>query len=285
MNVTMQDMRAALDQFGIERDAILLTHSSLKAAGHIEGGAEAVIEAIEATVPDGTVVFPTLSQKNFETAFEDWSLDRPSDVGAITETFRLQSGSLRSDNPTHSVAARGRLARDLVKDHARGEGRYGVFGDLCFGAESPWQRMFDSRTRYGVRCYVLFWGVDTVYNTFKHFSEYRLAENLLNDVRDSDQRNELRLSLLHKPSIPHPRKEAQIWPFYTAKLLEPMLFEVGIARRVPLGESALILCDAYEMMSFAERILATEPHRIIENEAALAWIERAKMNGSASAHS
>ena len=153
--VTMKDMRSALDAFGIERDAILLTHSSLKAVGRIEGGAEAVIKAIEATVPDGTVVFPTLSQKNFETVFEDWTLDRPSDVGLITETFRLQAGSLRSDNPTHSVAARGKFAEDLVKDHANGAGRYGVFGDLCFGYESPWQRMFDSRTRYGVRCYVL----------------------------------------------------------------------------------------------------------------------------------
>lgn len=274
--ITMQDMRAALDSFGIERDAILLTHSSLKAVGHIDGGAEAVIAAIEDTVPEGTVVFPTLSQKNFETAFEDWSLDRPSDVGRITEVFRLQKGSLRSDNPTHSVAARGQFAADLVKDHAVGKSRYGIFGDLCFGEESPWQRMFDSRTRYGVRCYVLFWGVDTVYNTFKHFSEYRLVEHLLEAVKDPDKQNELRLLLLHKPSVTHPQGLEQVWPFYTAKLLEPMLFEAGLARRVPLGESALILCDVYEIMSFADRILATEPWRIVENKAALEWIERAK---------
>lgn len=276
MNVTMQDMRAALDSFGIERDAILLTHSSLKALGHIEGGAEAVIAAIEGTVPDGTVVFPTLSQKNFETAFEDWSLDRPSDVGAITETFRLQSGGLRSDNPTHSVAARGKVAKDLVKDHAIGKARYGVFGDLCFGEESPWQRMFDSRTRYGCRCYVLFWGVDTVYNTFKHFSEYRLAEKLMEAVKDEAKRDELRLLLQHKPPIKHPDGIEQVWPYYTARLLEPMLFDAGIARRVPLGEGALILCDAYDMMSFADRVLESEPQLIVENKDALAWIDRAR---------
>ena len=274
--VTMKEMRAALDSFGIEKDAILLTHSSLKALGRIEGGAEAVIEAIEATVSDGTVVFPTLSQKNFETAMEDWTLDRPSDVGLITETFRKQAGSLRSDNPTHSVASRGKYAEDLVKDHATGKERYGVFGDLCFGHESPWQRMFDSRTRYGVKCYVLFWGVDTVYNTFKHFAEYRLAEKLLDAVKDSAERDALRLRLEHKPPVTPPAGVEQIWLYYTAKLLEPMLFEAGIARRVSIGDGELILCDIYDMMSFAEDVLATAPERISENEKALDWIARAK---------
>jgi len=274
--VTMKDMREALDSFGIEKDAILLTHSSLKALGRIEGGAEAVIEAIESTVPDGTVVFPTLSQKNFETAFEDWTLDRPSDVGLITETFRRQAGALRSDNPTHSVASRGRFAEDLVKDHARGKGRYGVFGDLCFGHESPWQRMFDSRTRYGVRCYVLFWGVDTRYNTFKHFAEYRLAEKLLDDIKDSAKRDALRLELMHMPHVKAPEGVEQIWFYYTAKLLDPMVFEAGIARRVAIGDGELILCDVYDMMSFAEDVLAKSPERIIENEKALDWIARAK---------
>ena len=274
--VTMKEMRAALDSFGIEKDAILLTHSSLKALGRIDGGAEAVIEAIEATVPDGTVGFPTLSQKNFETAMEDWTLDRPSDVGLITETFRTQAGSLRSDNPTHSVASRGKYAEDLVAGHASGKGRYGVFGDLCFGHESPWQRMFDSRTRYGVKCYVLFWGVDTVYNTFKHFSEYRLAEKLLEAVKDDDARRALTLGLEHKPPVAPPEGVVQVWPYYTAKLLEPLLFEAGIARRVSLGEGELILCDIYEMMSFAEDVLDNAPERIIENPASLDWIARAK---------
>ena len=278
--VTMKEMRAALDSFGIERDAILLTHSSLKALGRIEGGAEAVIEAIEATVPNGTVVFPTLSQKNFETALEDWHMDRPSDVGLITETFRLQAGSLRSDNPTHSVAARGKHAADLVSGHASGKGRYGVFGDLCFGHESPWQRMFDSRMRYGVRSYVLFWGVNTVYNTFKHFAEYRLAENLLEGVGDLAKRDALRLELKHMPSVKAPEGVEQIWPYYTAKLLEPMLLDAGIAKRVAVGGGELILCDIYEMITLTEEVLAKIPERIIESRAALDWIARARAEGA-----
>ena len=276
VELTIRELRATLDAFEIERDSILLTHSSLKALGRIEGGAETVIRAIEETVPDGTVVFPTLSQKNFETAFEDWSLDRPSDVGLVTETFRLQAGSLRSDNPTHSVAARGKHAEDLVGGHATGKGRYGVYGDLAFGAESPWQRMFDSRTRYGVRSYVLFWGVSPLYNTFKHFSEYRLAERLLNDVSDEEIRKDLQLTLSHKPPILHPAGKEQVWLYFSMPKLEPLLFDAGIAHRIPLGNGSLILCDIFDMVNFTEAMLWNTPEKIIESKDALAWIEKAR---------
>ena len=276
MEVTRQAMKEALDSFGIEKNAILLTHSSLKSLGRIEGGAEGVIEAIEATVPEGTVVFPTLSQKNFETAFEDWSLDRPSDVGRITEVFRTQKGSLRSDNPTHSVAARGKHAADLVGGHATGRTRYGVFGDLCFGYESPWQRMYDSRTRYGVRCYVLFWGVSSTYNTFKHFAEYRLVERLLDGVKDTKERDALRLALRHKPAVAVPDGKEPIWPFYNGEALEELLLSAGIARRVPLGAGELLLFDIYEMIDFTEGILWETPEALLSDTAVLSWIRRAR---------
>lgn len=272
----MKDMRAALDAFGIEKDAIIITHSSLKAAGHIEGGPEAVIQAIEETVPDGTVVFPTLSQKNFATALEDWHMDRPSDVGLITEIFRLQKGSIRSDNPTHSVAARGKFAEDLVSGHATGKPRYGIYGDYCFGHESPWQRMMDSRTRYGVKCYILCWGVTTLYSTMKHLVEYRVVEKHLEGVKNESARQALTYRLRHKPPVQPPENVEQIWPYYDAIDLELMLFDAGIARRVPLGDSSLILCDAYDTTTFAEEIFDKNPESIVKSEEALQWMKDAK---------
>ena len=38
VELTIRELRATLDAFEIERDSILLTHSSLKALGRIEGG-------------------------------------------------------------------------------------------------------------------------------------------------------------------------------------------------------------------------------------------------------
>lgn len=275
MLVTMKDMRQALDSFGIEKDAILLTHASMKALGHIEGGPEAVIQAIVDTVPEGTVVFPTLSQKNFDTALQDWSMDRPSDVGLITEIFRLQPGSLRSDNPTHSVAARGKHAADLVSGHATGKGRYSPFCDLSFGYESPWQRLFDSQTRYGVPSYALMWGVTTARNTMKHFAEHRSVERLLNAIKDEDQRRSLLLELEHNPPVQPPEGVKQICPFFKARFLEPMLFEKGIARRVTLGEGELILCHVQTMIPFMEYMLENHPEQIIEKPEVIDWFVRA----------
>lgn len=279
MVVTMADMRSALDAFGIEKDAILLTHSSLKALGQIEGGPEAVIQAIEETVPEGTVAFPTLSQKNFSTALEDWHMDRPSDVGVITEVFRLQPGSLRSDNPTHSLAARGKDAADLVSGHATGKGRYSPFCDLSFGYESPWQRLYDSQSRYGVPSYVLLWGVSTARNTMKHFAEHRSVERLLNGIKDEKLRQAMQLELKHNPPVEPPEGVEQIYPFFKARLMEPMLFAQGIARKVSLGEGELILCDVQKMVPFMEYMLENEPEKIFEDPKVADWFIRAKKYG------
>ena len=96
MSVKKQDIVTALKQIGVKRGDILLVHSSLKSFGmDVEGGAETVISALKETLTqEGTLVMPTFSQKNFQTVYKDWSLERPSDTGYITEFFRLQAGTL-----------------------------------------------------------------------------------------------------------------------------------------------------------------------------------------------
>ena len=53
------------DQFrdaGIERGDSILVHSSLSSLGWVDGGAEAVVQALlDAVGPGGTVLFPTLT--------------------------------------------------------------------------------------------------------------------------------------------------------------------------------------------------------------------------------
>ena len=274
--VTKEDMRRALDSFGIEKDAILLTHSSLKACGVIEGGPFGVIEALEATVPDGTLVFPTLSQKNWRTVFEDWHMDRPSDVGLISETFRTQPGSLRSDNPTHSVSARGRDAKDIVGGPHYENGRYGIYGDYPFGYNSPWQRMYDSRERYGVRAYVLFWGVHMTYNTYKHFAEYKFVEDMLARVKSDELRAKLKSEIAYPPLPPGTLNKSYFWPFMNSTAFEDVLLAEGIAKKVKLGEGELILCDIYEMQKRTELEQKSNPIGIIaeEHQAAIPFVER-----------
>ena len=269
----MQDMRAALDSFEIEDDSIILTHSSLKAPGLTEGGADGVIKAIADTVPNGTVVFPTLSQTNWGTVYEDWSLDRPSDVGFISETFRTKYATHRSDNATHSVAAMGKLAKELTDGHAYGPIRYGLFGDHAFSANSPWQRMFDSRMNYGVRAYLLFWGVNMRYNTFKHFSEYRYINHLLNQIRNNEKRAEMKAKLYH---YPYDSKSPDFFAcFYSSENFMKILEEEGLLRRAKLGKSELILCDTYEATARVEKAMLEETETMFFGKN-IEWMNEAK---------
>ena len=104
--VTASDMKAAVERLGVTEGDILLVHSSFKSLGPCEEGAATVIGGLQAALGEsGTLVFPTLCQKDWENVYKNWHLDAPSDVGYLTNYFRKLPGALRSNQATHSVAA------------------------------------------------------------------------------------------------------------------------------------------------------------------------------------
>lgn len=114
MTIQKHDIVEGLRALGIGEGAKLVLHSSLKSFGFVEGGAEAVIDAVlEAVGPDGTMIVPTMT---FGAPFE--RATSPSLCGAVTEAFRLRPDAIRSDHPTHSVAAIGKDAARLLEGHA-----------------------------------------------------------------------------------------------------------------------------------------------------------------------
>lgn len=248
--LTKEMLVEALKGFDIEKDSILLVHSSLKGLGQIDGGAETVIAALEETVSEGTLVLPTFASKNWETVMEDWHMDRPSDTGYITEVFRKQEGSIRSDNPTHSVAARGKHAEALTQGNLKEGPRPGPYGDYAFSHGSVFQRMYDSRENYGVKCYLMFWGVTTSPMTFKHLIEHCWIEELLNSVKDEAKREEFSARLSK-----YPASEPFVWPMYSTRPFGPKFAEAGVAKIIPVGEGEIICGDAKEMTDFVDKTL------------------------------
>ena len=58
LEILVKDLR----NLGIKEGDVVITHSSLKSMGNVEGGADTVIDAlIEAVGSEGTVLFPALS--------------------------------------------------------------------------------------------------------------------------------------------------------------------------------------------------------------------------------
>ena len=265
--VTQSDIQASLRAAGIRPGDTLLVHSSLKSMGYVEGGADAVIDALLGTLgPDGTLVMPTLAQKDFIHAYRDWSLDRPSDVGFITETFRLRPGSVRSDQATHSVAAQGKLAAWLTRDHGLYGKRIGAFGDTPFAVCSPWQKLYDLNAK------VLFLGVTMRSNTCKHLIEYQFVNELLDRVEDDERRAALAKRLRSHGSYNDP--DPGVWPFSSGEKTQAALEAEGYLRHAPCGDADFTVCRIAETNDRSRTLYLTAPQDWY-TEAMVQWLRDA----------
>ena len=113
MSITKAQMVHDFRLCGIEEGDLILVHSALSAIGHVEGGADAVVDALlEVLGPEGTLAVSGMdSSKPFDAATS------PVVVGIINETVRTRPNAIRSLRPSHSVAAIGKLATYLTTGH------------------------------------------------------------------------------------------------------------------------------------------------------------------------
>lgn len=120
--VSKNEIVEGLRALGIGAGARLFVHSSLKAFGRVDGGADAVCDALlDAVAPGGTVAVPTFTwgvNHAREVVVFDVRND-PCEVGIIPETFRRQPGALRSEHVCHSVTAIGPDASGVMGDGVR----------------------------------------------------------------------------------------------------------------------------------------------------------------------
>lgn len=234
-----------LRRLGFDAGDTVVVHSSLKSFGYVEGGADAVIDALlEVVGREGTLCMPALS-------YGDYGPDKPPPpfdprttqgiVGHIPEIFRTRPGVRRSYHPTHSVAAVGAEADELLKGHE--------YSPTPCGPDSPWGRI---AKRGGS---VLMIGVGTGPCTMFHGPE----EVVEPEVRCTPP-TPCRLLL--------PEGERTVWlrlhgPYRGAvtarKSLEPVLETEGLLRRTRVGGSTLLRIDAEGLWEFAERRIRAQP--------------------------
>ncbi|MEF3312212.1 AAC(3) family N-acetyltransferase [Paenibacillus sp. GYB004] len=152
--VNKDEMKTALELMDIQAGDIVLVHSSLTSIGYVEGGAEAVIDALLETVgEEGTIVMSTLTgwSEPFDAA------TTPSAVGKISEVFRRRADAHRSLHPVHSVAAVGKHAEWITSGHEHCE--------TGCGPGTPYYKIRD----LGGKAMML--GVDMDRNTIMHSLE------------------------------------------------------------------------------------------------------------------
>ncbi len=139
-HVTRQQLAADLRTLGVQDGDVLFVHSSLKSLGFVQGGPQAVIDALrDAVGPAGTLLLPAYwipgGTLLATCEMHDYVFDvreHGTHMGALPATLLAQDCVRRSVHPTHSCAAIGPLAAYLTEAHH--------LAPSVFGDGSPWQR-------------------------------------------------------------------------------------------------------------------------------------------------
>jgi len=233
-----------LRALGLAPGDVVLVHSSLSSLGYVEGGAEAVIDALLGAVgPEGTVLVPTLTGSEGLDADHPPVYDpdeTPCWTGRIPEAFRQRPDAVRSLHPTHSVAALGPRAHELTAGHEHSL-------TPC-GPDSPYGRL----ARLGG--YILLLGVGHEVNTTFHLVEeivgvpYHMQPGLVAaQVIEQGRARTIHL-MIHRYGSPREFRR-----------LEPVFRERGIQRDGQIGEAHVRLIDAGRMVELACQALRQDP--------------------------
>ena len=119
--LSRQDLVCELNDASIGEVRLLLMHSSLHSLGRVEHGADSVVDAVlEVIGDDGTLMVPTFNYTLGELDLFDPD-QVPSQCGIVTETLRQRPEAIRSLHPNYSVAAIGKDAEPLTREHWRAE--------------------------------------------------------------------------------------------------------------------------------------------------------------------
>lgn len=264
--VTKNDVREAFASLGIAPGNIVLVHSSLKSLGELENGPDTVIDGIESLIGrDGTLVMPTLSQVDFFNSYKTWYMDKPSNVGYLTEYFRKLPMVYRSNQETHSVAARGKYAYHLTFEHKARGPHLCPFGEFAFADSSPWVKMYGMGTK---TCFI---GVSTRFNTMKHVVEGRYTEHVLSLIPDPAKR----LALQNEVATFGHFTGKEIWPMYDGIRMDEEYEKAGLIRHAQCGNADIRCIDMKETCDYSYKLLSEHPEDWC-NEATMAWLERCR---------
>lgn len=257
--VTGAEIAVGLARLGVDEGDVLLVHSSLSRFGYVEGGADAVIDALlEAVGSHGTVMVPTHTWDRIgdDTPVFDVR-ETPCCVGRVPETFRRRPEALRGLHPTHSCAAIGPLREELLRDHE-------TQVTPC-GSKSPYQRLMncgapgDGRGRGRI----VFLGVDLRVNTSFHALEEIAGVPWLFD----------RFEMLYtvdyegrRRAVPSRRHSAEMARDF--EKMEPVVLQEGVLVKGQIGQAQVRVVDAAGMERVVAPMLARDPFLLLAPAAA-----------------
>ncbi len=242
---TKRDIIEHLIEIGIEKDDTLLVHSSMKAIGEVDGGADTILDAFMEYMKEGLLIFPTHTWNQINDEYRVFRVaTEPSCVGLLTNLFLKRPGVVRSWHPTHSVAAYGKDAEEYVSGEELSETPCPRTG--C------WGKLYDRKAK------ILFLGCSPKKNTYLHgVEEWNKIENRLTDYYHPYQIMTPEGNLIDRPMRGHKSPVVDI-SFNYDKMMIPFLHS-GVAKEGRIGDAKCFLCDAVGMAELTSTYLQRDP--------------------------
>ena len=252
---TKTDLINDLEDMGLKPTDTIMVHSSMKAIGPVEGGADTVVDAFMEYFKDGLFMTPTHTWAQMSTDYSLFdSKTEPACVGIIPNVFRKREGVVRSLHPTHSIAAYGKEAEAYIKGEENATTPCPPGG--C------WDRLKDVGGK------ILLLGVTHGRNTYIHSIEEVLS------IRDrlTDE-----TTLMHIVMPDGSKKAVQMYRHFNRTLgtgafsdefdkMKQAFYDLGAAKEVKFGDADCILCDAKGIFEVCSKLFAIEENCVIDRE-------------------
>jgi len=220
-------------------------HSSMKAVGNVEGGAETVLDAFIEYFSDGLLLFPTHTWSSINAEHNVYDpLTEPACVGILPNLFLKRGGVIRSLHPTHSIAALGKGAKEFTAGEENSVTPCPRSG--C------WGRLYDWNAA------IMFLGCTLKSNTLLHGVEE--WNNVPDRISDEVQPLYIKIgNICHY--VPMRRHQCSV-PDISGRYdrMERPFIEAGIARKGTFGDAEVYLCDVRGMVDLTTEYLKKEPN-------------------------
>ncbi len=275
-NYSKQQLKEQLESMGLKGDETILIHSSMKAIGAVDGGADTVLDAWMEYFKNGLLLLPTHTWKTVNADNPVYNpYTTPSCVGLLTNMFMKRDGVIRSLHPTHSMSGYGKNAAEYLA------------GEEYNNTPCTPGGCYDRLKEVGGK--VLLVGVGHERNTYIHSVEEVL--NVPN--RLSDMPMELVIELQEESNDsgklpPYNRddgwkkhtdnklcRKVYVRKHYNAQQphisedfvkLNQIFLDSGVVRKVKFGYADSLLCDAKGMFNIVRQVIAPDPECIVTKD-------------------
>lgn len=275
-NYSKQQLKDQLESMGLKGDETILIHSSMKAIGAVDGGADTVLDVWMEYFKNGLLLLPTHTWKTVNADNPVYNpYTTPSCVGLLTNMFMKRDGVIRSLHPTHSMSGYGKNAAEYLA------------GEEYNNTPCTPGGCYDRLKEVGGK--VLLVGVGHERNTYIHSVEEVLnVPNRLSDMpmklvielqeesnnsgklppynRDDGWKKHTDNKLCRKVYVRKHYNAQQPHISEDFVKLNKIFLDRGVVRKVKFGDADSLLCDAKGMFNIVRQVIAPDPECIVTKD-------------------